>query len=93
MCYFLLLLWSRAQADAEARRAADRVALLAARRAANRAALKPEPTAGSPGTTALRVRLPDGSNHLHRFLSSAALQVSASVFQVSGKGSHLVNDL
>ncbi len=76
----------RAQADAEAQKAADRVALLAARRAANRAALKPEPM-GAPGTTALRVRLPDGSNHLHRFLSSAALQVTASFFHLSSKGS------
>ncbi len=67
----------RAQADAEARRVADRAALLAARRATNRAALKPEPAAGTPATTALRVRLPDGSNHLHRFSSSAVLQVSA----------------
>ncbi|EIE19724.1 UBX-domain-containing protein [Coccomyxa subellipsoidea C-169] len=65
---------SKAQADAEARRVADRAALLAARRATNRASLKPEPAAGTPATTALRVRLPDGSNHLHRFSSSAALQ-------------------
>ncbi|KAK9918295.1 hypothetical protein WJX75_002911 [Coccomyxa subellipsoidea] len=65
---------SKAQADAEARRVADRAAMLAARRSANRKALKPEAAAGTPATTALRVRLPDGSNHLHRFSSSAALQ-------------------
>lgn len=70
-----MLLRCRAQADAKARRVADRAAMLAARRSANRKALKPEAAAGTPATTALRVRLPDGSNHLHRFSSSAALQV------------------
>ncbi len=65
----------RAQQEAEAKRVADRAALLAARRAHNRAALKPEPPAGSAETTTLRVRLPSGSNHLRKFQSFAPLQV------------------
>ena len=65
----------RAARDAEAKRIADRAAMLAARRVNNRAALKPEPAAGSTGTTALRIRLPDGSTHMRRFMSEASLQV------------------
>ena len=65
----------RAARDAEAKRIADRAALLAARRVSNRAALKPEPAAGSTGTTALRIRLPDGSTHMRKFVSEASLQV------------------
>lgn len=49
--------------------------MLAARRTANRAALKQEPAARTPGSTALRVRLPDGSNHNRTFASAAPLQV------------------
>jgi hypothetical protein len=70
-----LLFALRAQEEAEARRAAEREAALAARRARSRAALKPEPSAGTAGTTTLRVRLPNGSNHLRKFLSSNQLQV------------------
>ena len=67
----------RAAQDAEAKKLADRATMLAARRMANRAALKAEPAAGTSGTTALRVRLPDGSTHMHRFASAAPLQVCA----------------
>ena len=49
--------------------------MLAARRVSNRAVLKPEPAAGSTGTTALRIRLPDGSTHMRKFASEASLQV------------------
>ena len=49
--------------------------MLAARRVSNRAALRPEPAAGSAGTTALRIRLPDGSTHMRKFASAASLQV------------------
>ena len=49
--------------------------MLAARRTANRAALKQESAARTPGSTALRVRLPDGSNHNRTFASAAPLQV------------------
>lgn len=57
--------------------------MLAARRMANRAALKTEPAAGTVGTTALRVRLPDGSTHMRRFASAAPLQVCAYIRSVS----------
>ena len=67
----------RAAQDAEAEKLADRAAMLAARRMANRAALKVEPAAGTMGTTALRVRLPDGSTHMRRFASAGPLQVRA----------------
>ena len=78
----VLSLWHphRAAQDAEARRIADRAALLAARRVSNRAALRPEPVAGSTGTTALRIRLPDGSTHMRKFASAASLQVCHTVF-------------
>ena len=65
----------RAAQDAEAKRIADRAAMLAARRVSNRAALKPEPAAGSTETTALRIRLQDGSTHMRKFVSEASLQV------------------
>ena len=73
----VLSLWYlyRAARDAEAKRIADRAAMLAARRVSNRAALKPEPAASSTGTTALRIRLPDGSTHMRKFASEASLQV------------------
>jgi multidrug efflux pump subunit AcrA (membrane-fusion protein) len=54
--------------EAEARAAAERAAAerrAAARRAA--AGLAPEPAAGTPGTTCIRVRLPNGSSLTRRF--------------------------
>ena len=73
-----LRLWYsyRAAQDAEAKRIADRAAMLAARRVSNQAALRPEPAAGSAGATALRIRLPDGSTHMRKFASAASLQVA-----------------
>jgi FAS-associated factor 2 len=50
----------------EQRLAAERAAAAAAREA-KRAALPDEPAAGSPGSAAVRVRLPTGANHQRRF--------------------------
>lgn len=68
----------RAQQEAAAQKEADKAAALAARRERARTALQPEPDQApgvSTGVTALRVRLPDGSNRLRRFSSDAPLQV------------------
>jgi hypothetical protein len=53
--------------EAAERRLRDAVAAITARRAAAAAALPPEPAPGAPGAAAVRVRLPDGSNHDRRF--------------------------
>jgi FAS-associated factor 2 len=50
----------------EAKRAAEAAAAAAARQA-KRASLPEEPAQGSPGSAAVRVRLPTGANHQRRF--------------------------
>lgn len=57
-----------AEAQAAARREAEKVASVERRREAKRAALPAEPAPG-PGTAQIRIRLPDGTNCQRRFLS------------------------
>ncbi|GAB4818640.1 hypothetical protein N2152v2_005686 [Parachlorella kessleri] len=65
----------RAEREAEERRKAEAEAALAARKAAKAAALPPEPAAGTPGTTLIRLRLPTGANHQRRFRAEDPMQV------------------
>ena len=65
----------RAEKEAEAKRAADYAEALAARKTLKRASLAPEPPVGAPGTTHIRLRLPDGTVQQRRFESSAPLQL------------------
>lgn len=65
----------REAAEAEARRVAEAEAAIARRRAAAQAALLPEPASGSPGSAAIRLRLPDGTNTSRSFPEGATLQV------------------
>ncbi len=54
---------------------AEAEAAIARRRAAAQAALLPEPPAGSPGSAAIRLRLPDGTNTSRTFPEGSTLQV------------------
>jgi FAS-associated factor 2 len=63
----------RAEKEAEERRARELADALAQRKAEKRAGLAAEPPAG-PGTTQIRLRLPDGTVQQRRFDSSAPLQ-------------------
>ncbi|GIL47879.1 hypothetical protein Vafri_4512 [Volvox africanus] len=65
---------AREAADAEAARLADAAATIERRRQAARAALLPEPPAGSEGSAAIRLRLPDGTNVARCFPKRATLQ-------------------
>lgn len=65
---------AREAAEAEARRVAEAEAAIARRRAAAQAALLPEPASGSPGSAAIRLRLPDGTNTSRSFPEGATLQ-------------------
>jgi hypothetical protein len=62
----------RAEQEAAERRRTEAADALNARRAAAAASLPPEPAPGAPAA-AVRVRLPDGSNHLRRFGASEAV--------------------
>ncbi|KAL4443291.1 hypothetical protein ABPG75_011028 [Micractinium tetrahymenae] len=66
---------ARAEAEAAERQRAEQEAALQRRKSEKRMALPEEPAAGTPGTTLLRVRLPDGSTHQRRFMASDPLQV------------------
>ncbi len=63
----------RAAAEAEAARKAEAEASIRQRRQSKGARLAPEPAAGSPAA-ALRVRLPDGSNHQRSFALDATIE-------------------
>ncbi|EFJ40523.1 hypothetical protein VOLCADRAFT_99643 [Volvox carteri f. nagariensis] len=65
---------AREAAAAEAARQAEAAAAVEQRRQAARAALLPEPPAGSEGSAAIRLRLPDGTNTARCFPRGAALQ-------------------
>lgn len=70
---FAATLSCRAEKEAEERRAKELAEALAQRKAEKRAGLAPEPPAG-PGTTQIRLRLPDGTVQQRRFESTAPLQ-------------------
>lgn len=63
----------QAAADAEAAKKAEAEASIRRRRVSKGASLAPEPAAGSPAA-ALRVRLPDGSNHQRSFALDATIE-------------------
>ncbi|KAG2436792.1 hypothetical protein HXX76_006316 [Chlamydomonas incerta] len=65
---------AREAAEAEERRVAEAAAAIERRRADARAALLPEPAAGAEGSTAIRLRLPDGTNTSRLFPAGATLQ-------------------
>ncbi|KXZ45187.1 hypothetical protein GPECTOR_57g477 [Gonium pectorale] len=64
----------REAAEAEAARQAEAVAAIERRRAAALAALLPEAAAGTEGSAAIRLRLPDGTNTSRCFPPGATLQ-------------------
>ncbi|KAG2497590.1 hypothetical protein HYH03_004336 [Edaphochlamys debaryana] len=64
----------RDEAEAEAARVAEAEAALQRRRQAARSALLPEAPAGSEGSAAIRLRLPDGTNTARCFPAGATLQ-------------------
>ncbi|GIM16288.1 hypothetical protein Vretimale_18946 [Volvox reticuliferus] len=65
---------AREAAAAEAARLADAAAAVERRRQGARAALLPEAPAGSEGSAAIRLRLPDGTNIARCFPKGATLQ-------------------
>ncbi|KAL4423405.1 hypothetical protein ABPG77_009983 [Micractinium sp. CCAP 211/92] len=66
---------ARAEAEAAERQRAELEAALQRRKSEKRLALPEEPAAGTPGSTLLRIRLPDGSTHQRRFMAADPLQV------------------
>lgn len=64
----------RAEKEAVEQRRADLASALQQRKASKRAGLQSEPVAGT-NTTAIRIRLPDGSTAQRRFLADEPLQV------------------
>ena len=65
----------RAEKEAVEQRRADVALALQQRKASKKAGLQAEPVAGTPGTAAIRIRLPDGSTAQRRFLADEPLQV------------------
>lgn len=67
----------RARAEAEAAEAARAAAEAALRRRQSEKAmaLPEEPAAGTPSSSLIRIRLPDGSSHQRRFLADGPMQV------------------
>lgn len=64
----------QAEKDADQKRTADKAAAIVRRRETKRAGLPVEPAVGTSGAAQIRVRMPDGSNHVRSFLADNCVQ-------------------
>lgn len=74
----------RAEAEAAEQQRAAAEEALRRRKSEKRAVLGEEPPAGTPETTLIRVRMPDGATHQRRFWMADSLQVTKGVGCMQG---------